>query len=105
LTRKEELHAFLSQKKEKDPKSVTGPSELLKSIKKEMAVYESTEEIPPYLEKIRKALRTLPPSSSEAERCFSAAGLFITKLRTSLKDETLDFLFFLRSYLQKIQKS
>ena len=67
----------------------------------EIAVLESTGNRPSSLEKIYNAMLSLPPSSIEAERSFSAAGLFVTNLRTSLNDDTVDNLCFLRSYLIK----
>ena len=40
----------------------------------------------------------IPVTSVEAERCFSASNLFITKLRSSLNDNTLDALCILQAY-------
>ena len=40
------------------------------------------------------AMLSLPPSPIEAGRRFSDAGLFITKLRTSLNDDTVTNLSF-----------
>jgi hypothetical protein len=37
-----------------------------------------------FLEKMFKAMKTIPPTSIEAERVFSTAGIFITKLRNRL---------------------
>ena len=42
-----------------------------------------------------------PPTSVESERAFSAAGLFITKLRTRLSVKNIDALCFLRNYYKK----
>ena len=74
----------------------SSPEEVLTSIKREIAVLESTGNRPSSLEKIYNAMLSLPPSSIEAERSFSAAGLFVTNLRTSLNDDTIDNLCFLR---------
>ena len=38
----------------------------------------------------KRALMTIPPTSVEAERVFSAAGLYFTKLRTRMSDRTID---------------
>ena len=55
---------------------------------------------PVCFQKLYQALITLPPTSVEAERTFSSAGLFITKLQTSLNYTSVDCLgFFLRKYL------
>ncbi len=71
------------------------PQQVLKCIEKEVAVLECTEQRSSCLEKVHQALRSLPPSSTEAERSFSAARLLITKLRTRLNDDTIGALFFL----------
>ena len=49
-----------------------------------------------------KALYSIPPTSVESERAFSAAGLFVTKIRNRMGDDILDGLCFLRSYLRKL---
>ena len=51
--------------------------------------------------KLFKALLTTPPMSVEAERAFSAAGLFATKLRSRPNDKSVSALSFLRSYYMK----
>ena len=50
------------------------------------------------LQLLHKALQTVPPTSVEAERVFSAGGLFLTKLRSSMSDKTLDKLIFLKLF-------
>ncbi|GFU44407.1 uncharacterized protein TNCV_1505441 [Trichonephila clavipes] len=40
----------------------------------------------PNIIKLCEALKIIPPTSTEYERAFSAAGLFVTKLRTRLSD-------------------
>ena len=72
------------------------------AIKKELALFYATGKRPSMLETLYNALKSIPPSSVEAERCFSAAGLFVTKIRTSLRDDTLDTLCFLRAALKKM---
>ncbi|GFT67811.1 hypothetical protein TNCV_4517931 [Trichonephila clavipes] len=51
-------------------------------MKQEMQLFDSTENPSPNIIKLCDALKTIPPASVEAERAFSAAGLFVTKLRT-----------------------
>ena len=51
--------------------------------------------------KIMRAIETIGPTSAEAEGAFSAAGLFITKLRTRLNNRSVDALCFLRAYYKK----
>ena len=74
---------------------------ILNHIKKVMTIYEATRECPKILKIIKSCLNSLPLSSVEAERCFSAAGLFISKLRSSLSDEMIDCLIFVRSYFSR----
>lgn len=71
------------------------------AIKAEMAVYESTGKRGRSLEEAYHYLLTIPPTSVEAERAFSAAGVLCNKLRNRLDDATLDTLCFLRSYFRK----
>ena len=48
-----------------------------------------------FLQAVYSYLMTVPPTSVEAERAFSAAGLFVTKLRSRLDDDRLTrFAFF-----------
>ena len=68
------------------------------SIKAEMAVFESTSKRGRFLQQAYEYLLTVPPTSVEAERAFSAAGILSTKLRNRLQDNTLDTLCFLRAY-------
>ncbi|GFW79528.1 hypothetical protein TNCV_128331 [Trichonephila clavipes] len=44
-----------------------------------MQLFDSTENPSPNIKKLCEALKTTPPTSVEAERAFSAAGLFVTK--------------------------
>ncbi|GFV54204.1 uncharacterized protein TNCV_1496811 [Trichonephila clavipes] len=56
-------------------------------MKQEMQLFDSTENPSPNIIKLCDALKTNPPTSVETERAFSAAGLFVTKLRTRLSDK------------------
>lgn len=69
-------------------------------IKKELTLYESGGSMGQYLTFTYKALKGIPPTSVEAERAFSAAGYIASKIRSSLADDTLDMLCFLRKYFQ-----
>jgi hypothetical protein len=46
-------------------------------------------------------LMSVPPTSVEAERAFSSAGVICSKLRTRLGDNTLDNLCMLRTFFQQ----
>jgi hypothetical protein len=50
------------------------------------------------LQKLYEALLTIPPTSVESERVFSAAGCTVSALRTRLGDEMVDALSFARSH-------
>lgn len=70
----------------------------LNVIKKEMSLFENGGLRGLYLQKCYEYLLTVPPTSVEAERAFSSAVTFATKLRSRLSDSTLDTLVFLRAY-------
>ena len=59
-----------------------------------MSVFESTSKCPACIEKVLGAVSSLPPSSSEAECAFSAAGLFLTKMCSCLSDLLMMSAFF-----------
>ena len=83
----EELQIFFAKTKASSsaPRCPSSPTEVLQPV---------------CFQKLYHALNTLPPTSVEAERTFSSAGLFITKLQTSLNYTSVDCLgFFLRKYL------
>ena len=108
-SKKEELHDYLASKDVNEesilPVSFTGPSEALKEIKKEMSVYKSTGRRPVSLDRIYKALMTLPATSVESERAFSASGMFVTKMRTSLDDNSVNMFVFFEKLLVTQEKS
>ena len=70
----------------------------IKYVNKEFSVFESTRKCISNLETLFQCLKTIQPTSFESERAFSACGLFVTKLRSSLNDNTIDTLCFLKSY-------
>lgn len=71
-----------------------------KILKKEMSVFEGDGTRGKYLRMAYEYLLTVTPTSVEAERAFSAAGYLCNNLRSSLGDETINSLCFLRSYFQ-----
>ena len=50
------------------------------------------------LEELEVLSKLNSTSSVEAERCFVAAGLFILKLRSLLRDKKIDYLCLVHSY-------
>ena len=65
---------------------------LFLSLKKEIAFYKETKKFPKTSKQRKLSQPSWPTYSVEAEICFSAVGLFITKLRSSL-NEIIDHLF------------
>jgi len=61
-------------------------------IKQEMKLLEATGKQPSQLEHLYNALLAILPTSVEAERAFSAAGLFVTKLHSRLSDKSVNAL-------------
>jgi len=87
--------------------AITPPSDadrqLQAAIKTEMTLFSTTGRRGRCLQLAFDYLMTVPPTSVEAERAFSAAGILCSKLRSSLGDNTLDTLCFLRSYYRDSQ--
>jgi hAT family C-terminal dimerisation region len=73
-----------------------GSKNIQKEIRTEMAVFEQQDVKGPSLSKCYKYLKSIPPTSVESERCFSASGNIVTNLRCSINDDTLDPISFLR---------
>ena len=48
-----------------------------------------------------RALKTISPSSIEAERAFSTCGLFATRVRSRLNDNTLNALLITNKFYKK----
>jgi len=69
----------------------------LAAIRSEMAMFESSGKRGRGLELVYRYLLSIPPSSVDAERAFSAAGVLCTKVRSRLSDKSIDTLCFLRS--------
>ena len=71
------------------------------ALKAEMALFQGNGNRGVNLQRLYEYLTTVPPTSVEAGRAFSAAGTLCTKIRSSLGDESLDALCFMRSYFQQ----
>ncbi|GFT97963.1 uncharacterized protein TNCV_2168501 [Trichonephila clavipes] len=76
--------------KTKDLYCLTKKSTSLNKIKKqEIQLFDSTENPSLNIIILCEVVKTIPPTSVEAERVFSAARLFVTKLRTRLSDKSI----------------
>jgi len=73
-------------------------------LRREMALYEGGGGLGFHLKMVYNFLLTIPPTSVDAERAFSAAGVLCTKFRSRLNDETVDSLCFLRGFFQQNEK-
>jgi len=73
-------------------------------MKYELSAFEQSGKRSETLENLYEALCTVPPTSVESERAFSTVGLFATKIRSSLADNSIDALLTLRVYFKKQQK-
>ena len=68
---------------------------------KELSYFDWTKERTNNIFKFYEALKPVPPITSvrvQAERAFSADGLFITKLHSRLNDKSINALYLLRSH-------
>ena len=66
-----------------------------------MKMYENNPSTrPPTLEKLYKALMTIPPTSVESERTFSTESFYGNKIRSRLDDESLNALIFLKNFFK-----
>ena len=103
-SRSEELKNVLVGKKKKSDMYMSARRGGLSDIEQELILYHATGKRGVCLDKLIQALYTIAPTSVEAERIFSAAGLYVTKLRSSLKDSSIENLLMLRSHFMNEKK-
>lgn len=84
----------------KPPTPILKKGSLKATLRQEMGLYEDGGIRGRNLQLVYDFLLTIPPTSVEAERAFSAAGTFCTKIRSKLSDSALDELTFLRHYFK-----
>ncbi|GBP63319.1 hypothetical protein EVAR_41907_1 [Eumeta japonica] len=103
LTLKEKLQLEIDKSmKSPDPEiQVQNESGMTNSIRREMSLFENGGVRGYYLETAYKYLMSIPPTSVEPERAFSAAAYVGNKLRSRLGSQTLDALIFC-DYIFKI---
>lgn len=71
---------------------------LTKLVKQELSFYEANTKLGPFLSRLLNSLKTIQPTSIESERVFSMSSNFCTKKRSSLGDNSLNALCFLKTY-------
>ena len=98
MTLTQELYAFVADDKNEEEQCNNVSSRV---VQKEMMLNEITKRRLNNLEKLYAALKTIKPTSVEAEHAFSALGYFVSKIRNCLNDDTIDALLFLRHYYSK----
>lgn len=74
-----------------------------KTLKSEFDIYLRTGSLGPNLSKLKNALFTIRPTTTQNERNFSVSGNFVSKKRTRLSDQTVNDLCFLKFYFTKIR--
>lgn len=72
--------------------------EIEHKLKEELQLFEEHGIRGVHLKLAYECLLTIPPTSVESERAFSAAQHITTKIRSRLDDDTLDQICFLKSY-------
>ena len=71
----------------------------ISDVAAETVLASKTGELTDRLRKLLKALESIQASSVNAERAFSTAGQFTTKIRNRLEDHTLDLYCFAKHKL------
>ena len=72
------------------------PPSTRRTLSDQFKRYLTGEDLTTDLMRLKALLEMAQPSSAESERAFSAAGLFLTKVRSRLSDESLNMLCFLK---------
>lgn len=101
-TLKQELEKELSASYPpiKNKSKISRGKNIESELKKQMHNFESDGTRSHLLELVYQYLLTIPPTSVESERAFSAAGLICSQLRTSLADDSLWSICFLRAFFR-----
>ena len=73
-------------------------------IEKEIDAFNLGGELSSSLKFVKESLEKIRPTSVECERLFSLVGLFVTRLRSSLNDDTLNVLIILKSYFKELEE-
>ena len=97
MTLSEEFQTFLKEFRLKIEVKTAGAQ----IINKEMQLFEATKKRPKNLENLYRSLLTIRLTSVEAEQAFSATGLFATKIRNRLNDDTLNAMIVMCQFYKK----
>ncbi|KAI6648071.1 hypothetical protein LOD99_8274 [Oopsacas minuta] len=73
------------------------------TMKDEIDLFRKTGTKSKHLNLLLNALDSIPPTSVESEKVFSATGLFITKIRSRLGDGIMDTLCFLKKLFHEVR--
>lgn len=93
----EELEQAISEFSEPE-KTLADPMSSWKVINKELALFDMNGELTTNLQILLDALKSIKPTSTDSERIFSNSANFCSKKRTSLADESINRLCFLKSF-------
>lgn len=89
----------------KNDNEISDEKKISNAIAQEVETFLSFGTLGNLLKKIHEILSSIKPTSVESERAFSSAGLFVTKIRSRLGDDSIDSLCFLKSYLMNLKNS
>ena len=97
----ESFESKIEKEIKKGTTTVVCENDMETNIANDFAFFEKSKERPPRLNLLYHALMSIPPTSVEAERNFSAAGFFLTDRRGKLGHKMLDNLCLSRAYFLK----
>lgn len=102
-TLKEQMEKAISLAINTKPKPVHAVNNFADQIRQEMSNFETSGLRGQHLQKCYDYLLSIPPTSVESERAFSSSTLLCTKIKSSLKDDTLNALCFLKAHFLRQQ--
>ena len=98
-TMEDRLHFAIRRQQQLQQSKANAQSKSLEhTVGRELEFLRATGQRGKLLDSLFNAMLTIPATSVEAERAFSASGRFLSKVRCRLSDDTLSTLLFLRAY-------
>ena len=94
------LAEFLQNMEELQAVPLRKEPSAISDLNAEFKSFEVTFRVTENLDKLYNALLSVKPTNVESERAFSAAGLYLTKLRSNSSENSLNGLSFLKSIFQ-----